>query len=486
MADPQNKTFVIVGSDGTRHRFPVGIEPERAAAIVRANETGGTTMGAQNEAPPPVYDPRWLATEGVNAGKNLLRAVAANPEKTIETVGPAAGAAGGFAIGGPVGALAGAGAGYLYGKANRAASNYAQGKPVTEGMPQSVGDLGWDIAENVGGNAVPEAVLGKVGGFLADRGLGLIGRAVAPKLSDINHMSEMGARYTPPQEVRKQIARTLVRETPKDTWSPVSDRATQSLIETARRVHVGPGSNEDLVRAVSESGASGNMAPIVGKATGDALQKSQRFNPTPHAEKQAIRARAKDYMTDPESSLTVPFENVKSGDTVGAMGEPISGAPTIERSRIPNMEADPADMLDKYRGLSAKLRGTFGLDPSQQAAQTLDKGVYRGIGESLKDMTPGLREGMQREHEIINALDALVSRSYQQSTAKPVNLYTLLGILSGNPEAIALGVGNYPIVMGGVGKSILNAGTRMTANAPDTANIYRAALLGLMSQRNPE
>jgi hypothetical protein len=483
MADPQNKTFVIVGSDGTRHRFPVGIEPERAAAIVRANETGGTTMGAQNEAPPPVYDPRWLATEGVNAGKNLLRAVAANPEKTIETVGPAAGAAGGFAIGGPVGALAGAGAGYLYGKANRAASNYAQGKPVTEGMPQSVGDLGWDIAENVGGNAVPEAVLGKVGGFLTARGRGLVGRAVAPKLSDINHMSEMGGRAATPQAVRGQIADTLLRETPKDTWSPVSDRALESLVGTARQVHSG---NEAAVRAAAEGGATANMAPIVGKATGDALHKAQKFGATPHAEKQAIRARAKDYMTDPESSLTVPFENVKSGDTVGAMGEPISGAPTIERSRIPNMEADPADMLDKYRGLSAKLRGTFGLDQSQQAAQTLDKGVYRGIGEALKDMTPGLREGMQREHEIINALDALVSRSYQQSTAKPVNLYTLLGILSSNPEAIALGVGNYPVVMAGVGRSLYNAGTRMTANAPDTANIYRAALLGLMSQRTPE
>jgi len=37
--------FVIVGSDGTEHQFPAGMDPKKAAAIVRQSEAAS--------APPP-------------------------------------------------------------------------------------------------------------------------------------------------------------------------------------------------------------------------------------------------------------------------------------------------------------------------------------------------------------------------------------------------------------------------------------------------
>jgi hypothetical protein len=86
----------------------------------------------------------------------------------------------------------------------------------------------------------------------------------------------------------------------------------------------------------------------------------------------------------------------------------------------------------------------------------------------------------------MNLLQMMVPQQYLQSGAKPVNLYTLLGTLSGNRAAIALGIGNYPYVMAGGGKSLYNAGTRIAERSGDTANLTRAILATMLANQQQD
>lgn len=446
---------------------------------------------------------RFMANTIMDVAREAYR----NPEGFIESAAPAAGTTIGAILAGPPGAVMGAGFGHLYGKMNRGVSNLSQGKNVAEGMPTTAGGAIQGLTGDLALNAGPDVALGPTLRLMRAGGKSLLGKAAAPTKSSLEGMSEMGRQGVLPQDVRGQIAETLYREAKQAReWSPISDDMARRLVQSTQKTHAG---NTGIVQEMVDTGQSLPMAPVYGEAGGFAL-KGTRAGYTPAPEQAAVRARIQEFLHAPESRMTVPYE--KHGlatrptetlanevrtvpDLAKSTVEPrvktvagesslegIETVPTVERSRIPNPEANPMDVLQAQRKLGGELRSSWGLDPAQTAAQKVDKSVYHAGGEALKNLDPRLREGMKLEHEQMNALDALVNRSFLQSNQKPINLYTLLGILGGNPAAVALGVGNYPKVMGGVGRSMMSTADRFLPATQAVSNAYRAALLGLMNQ----
>lgn len=517
------------------------IVEERPLTIVDEQPLAEPPSRGGRAMPPTFSRPQDVGPYVVQGAKNLFRAVQANPEKTIEIAGPAAGAMMGATVGGPPGALLGAGAGYLYGKANRAASNVATGKPMSAGMPQTAGAAAWEPVEAIVGNALPDLAIPKIAGVLKAAGRDIVGRSVKPPISKINDMVEMGQRGTLPQDVRSGIAQDLIDNANRGgVWSPTSDANARNVVNRLKTVH---DEGTDAVRMASEAGETQAMAPVVGEAGGYALAQARR-SPTPSPNLAGVRGRIRDYMTDPESSLTVPFQNgivSKPSGTLAnevsyASSKPFDDVPALQRvsfeqqggptslipqlkavpgdevysrvefgakggdsalegvqygpaptTRIPNPEANLLDLLEKRRYMGGELRGSYGLDATQRAAQTMDKAWYRQAGDALKDKAPGLRGAMDEEHRLMNAMEALIPAEYMAGGNKPVNLYTFLGLASGDPIPLALGIGNYPYVMGGLGKSTHNIGARMAGEMPfgpagkvsplEASNLMRAALL---------
>lgn len=407
--------------------------------------------------------------------KDLYGYVTKNPERSIEIAGPAAGATMGGAvgtivpgIGTGIGALLGAGAGYLYGKANRAASNVSQGKPVTTGMPQTPGAAAMEPIDAILGNAGPEMVLPSVVRGLRAAGTHLVGSAMHPPLSTVNNMAEMGRRGTLPMDVRKAGAVDAINLANRHgNASPVSDANVRSLVgELNTDLNAVTKGAEDL----RDAGKTLDMGPITGEAGGYAVHSVRgsqgvggSFTPTDKLP--AVRARIRAYQTDPEATTTV----------LSASGR-----------RVPNPAANPVDVLAKRRNLSGDLRGAYGLNPDNSSAMIVDKSMYRGTGEALRDASPEIGAALDREHQGMNLLQMMVPQQYLQSGAKPVNLYTLLGTLSGNPAAIALGIGNYPYVMAAGGKGLYNAGTRVAEHSGDTANLTRAILATMLANQQQD
>ena len=506
-------------------QHPQYMDPDTGKPVYFDPDTGkpvraGTSVNVATNTPrigPPKTDWANIMSGGLKkpAGwvANEIRGIASeayrNPEGFIESVAPAAGATFGAALGGPPGAVVGAGLGHLFGKMNRGASNVSTGKNVAAGMPTTAVGAAADTVGSMALNAGPDVALAPTLKLLRRGGRSLISKAASPNLSSVNNMSEMGIRGELPQDVRNQIAETLYQETKKaHEWSPVSDDMARRLMDRTKATGA---RNTEIVEGMRDAGQTLPMGPVYGEAGGFAL-KGTRAGYTPAAEQAAVRARLRELIHAPESRLTVPFEKhglaTKPTETLAhevttvpnlkastvepkfktvpgeSSFEGIETVPTVERSRIPHPSADPMDVLDAQRKLGGELRSSYGLDPTQTAAQKVDKALYHSGSESLKnlDVTGELRSGMKLEHEQLNALDALINRSYLQSNQKPINLYTLLGILGTNPSAIALGVGNYPKVMAGVGRNMMSGADRFLPATEAVSNAYRAAMLGLMNQ----
>lgn len=138
MTDDQG--IVIVAPDGSEHEFPAGMDPKRAAAIVRAQfpEGNRTLSDAQNTG--------GAAMAGVPAAANIAARVATSPTlpQTAATIGRVTGAiapmvAGGYeyglpgfmsgAVGAAKGSWAGGKTGYFTGKLIQKAA-----LPVAKGL----------------------------------------------------------------------------------------------------------------------------------------------------------------------------------------------------------------------------------------------------------------------------------------------------------------------------------------------------------------
>lgn len=449
----------------------------------------------------------WDRSWPVQTVRGAIRGYEDDPEGFIDQAGPMAGASMGMAAGGPPGAAVGAGLGYLYGKGNRAVSNLFKGKPVMTGFPKTVGEEGWNILQNWGGAVGPEIVVPGAAAALKAGGRSLVRRSIMPNRTALNHASEMAGRGTLPQDVANQVAETAHEVAGSKFWSPMSQGATRNLMSEAVK---GADANTALVRGVTDAGTTIPYAPIVGEAGGRSLA-AVKGGLTPGEVLPGVRSRLQSLMHDPESRMTVPYESwtmrpggagkvlatslpakVENGAVVqglpgAARGETMLQGIAPQRAvrttpvdmRIPNPETNPSDLLTGLRMLSGDLRANWGAKNSAQSAVAgLDKNVYHGGVDTLKDVTPGLREGMDREHRIMNALDPIINKEVQQSNAKPINLYTMLGIVGGNPSAVALGAGNWPVAMGAAGHGAWRFGEKLSGEIPwsDLAGQYTPGL----------
>src|SRR5574343_175979 len=474
------------------------------------NVSGGSgpTLSATPESKPPTVT-GYLS--------NVANYVQKHPEETIEMVAPAAGATIGGLVAGPPGAVTGATAGWAYGKANRAASNAATGKPIGTDMPKTLGDWGWDLAGDVALNSGPDVAIPGIANFLKARGVGLVSRAMRPSQSTVNHMVEMGQRGALPMDVRAKGAQTLIDTANKHgNLAPVSDKNIRSAVGDMWKAH---DDVTDVVRAGADAGDTVAMGPITGEAGGYAVHSVRGKggiggSPTPSDKLPAVRNRIKAYQSDPESTLTAPTTVYKpdvatpvSPETSVRIDFPNSELlTTAEREgitetlkprggpfkrNVPNPEANPLDLLEKRRYLGGDLRGSYGVNPDNANATIVDKAWYRATGDELKSMYPEVASNLQAEHELMNAIGMALPQEYLTSQANPLNLYTFLGAASGQPEALALGISNYPWAKSALGKGLHNLGARMGGERagaimrfktlPETtASLYRAALRSRM------
>lgn len=172
MTDEQ-PDVVIVGEDGTRHRFPGGFDPQKAAAIVR----GGAPPEQATQATPPARDGRAVLGDAVvNFGKGLFRTVRDHPVESAATAGAIAAVplTGGTSLL-PMAAAAGLGGagGAGLGLIAKAARGDADTPPTPMGVLTKMGTEGAT-------QAAMEAGGGAVGKGLEMAGRGLYRAAVRP------------------------------------------------------------------------------------------------------------------------------------------------------------------------------------------------------------------------------------------------------------------------------------------------------------------
>jgi hypothetical protein len=515
-------------------------KPDPIITLVMADGTEIDTPQSQASAAQAAWDAKYAGKTAATKATSLkatsfldtnpvtqvYRGIKADPEGFIDQAAPAAGAGLGAAAttlmgaGPAAGAFGGALAGRGYAKLNRMTANAIKGRPVLKGLPSTVAEEGQGMLGDVALNAGPELVGRAVIPPLINGGRALIRKAISPNLSSVEHMSEMAKRGTLPVDVGNQIANTVHRESGA-FWSPLSEGATRNLVNEGIK---GAEANTAAVRAVGDAGGTVNVAPMIGDAGGRSLA-TARGDWTPSEILPSIRARLQSLMHDPESRLTVPYERWTeprtpvSPDTRVMYELPGDGGALVRRAGdeglgdtlgrpekfsavVPHPTANPSDVLTSIRKISANERANWGAKSSAQSATSgLNKNLYHAGSEALKETTPGLREGMGREHELMNAIEAIVRRSTQASNATPVNLYSAMGIVGNNPTALAMGVGRYPTIMAGVGHAAMTAGERLggqralggevgdfmqgalgrPATPLDFANMYRAAILAKMT-----
>lgn len=427
-------------------------------------------------------------------GENVLRLAKqgvdyafSKPEDAIEAVGPAAGAGLGAGIGamfGGVGALPGAAigatGGYLWGKMNRGVSNVATGKPVTEGMPQSAGELTRDVAVNVAGNAVPEVAIPAVVKGLTWAGKKAIGRAVGPPSGILNKMAE--ARGRTPQEVREYLGDVSYKNNIPPTGT--------GLRKAINKVNINSAEQKGMETAAGEAGQSIDMRRVMKDTRKSSLNyrkpgasiRNIEADTRPNASIAATKAALEETATQ-HPQLSVPFESVRT------KVNPTTLVPedTVRRSSIPNPEAAPAVVGDVRRGVNAKLVDAYGLDPESKAGIVVDKAWAHNTGKALENATAdvgtrGYADIGRESHDLLNLVDALRNRSYNTAT-NPIRLYEFLGALSGNPEAIGLGMASRPGFMWNTGRGMRMQGEALAANQDTIGNLYRAAMLSMMGNQ---
>lgn len=166
--EQQQPSVVIVGDDGTRHRFPPGFDPQKAAEIVR----GGTQTQAapQAAAPTDARDGRAVLGDAVvNFGKNVLRKIVDHPVESAATAGAIAAVplTGGTSLI-PMAAAAGLGGagGAGLGLIAKAARGDADTPPTAMGVLSRIGEEG----------AIQAGM--EMGGGLAGKGLEAAGRGL--------------------------------------------------------------------------------------------------------------------------------------------------------------------------------------------------------------------------------------------------------------------------------------------------------------------
>jgi len=135
------------------------------------------------------------------------------------------------------------------------------------------------------------------------------------------------------------------------------------------------------------------------------------------------------------------------------------------------------------RGVNMKLVDAYGTDPETKAGIVVDKAWAHATGKSLENVTEGTGKRAysdigRESHDLLNLVDAIRQRSYNTAT-NPVRLYEFLGAISGNPQAVGLGIASRPSMMWKFGR-----GSRIMGEGAQAINpaLLRAALLARLGQ----
>lgn len=255
-----DETFVIVGPDGTEHEFPVGMDPKRAAAIVRGEGQAKPTQSPVPENPGILGSIKHAFATADPMGRGVVPEMSGNPQvaqqqaaDTMESwarqVGPAVVLSG-------VGMAAPAVPG-LMGKALGFGAK-VMNDPLGA---MAVGATTGGMANGMSG-AISGGMAGLLGGRRIGRELGRLSTKVTPAAKAAPQVAKAAApaaRMTPQQMLAQEIDYRLTDAVPIDAITRDISRKGGSILEAGESI---PGLADRVAQATKAAKASGNWDEV--------------------------------------------------------------------------------------------------------------------------------------------------------------------------------------------------------------------------------
>lgn len=353
-----------------------------------------------------------------------------DPAGALPSVGAQVGALAGTLVNPGLGSVAGASAG---GAAGRALQNYIKAKPIGEGV---VGDA---VAQGAM-QAVPV-----VGRGLKAAGRSIYAKALRPAASDMRKMAE-SAGGALEHDVRGYLA-----DVGLSNRLPIHHSGLQRAEALKDQLEAG------IQQKLEASNAQIDMPAVVDDAERYLAGKFGGQN-IPQEDMATVTGRMGMFKSNP--ALQKPVFRTPP-ETRGVMGERIGpgrSGPVQDGTVFANRQ--PVAKINAMRVASNKnVKDKFGSLGS--AGVETEKAISRAESEAVKGAVPGVRDDFKKWHDLINFQKALVRTAGNAENAQPVRLYELLGILSGNPAAMGLGVMSRPAAQGFAGQATYNLGDRL-------------------------
>ena len=453
---------VIIGNDGTEHRFPSGFDPKRAAAIVRQQEggaggvrstfqrlsdldaaikrkavqlpydlgvgalkgAGGTAVGLGSlvhklpyvsEAVDALYR---LADVNANsrsamAAPNITRtALGLDPTNTTQSVGRAAEQIGEFFIPGA--------------QAEKAAATVAS--RVAPRVPQAlraVADLAPYVVTQAaasgavtaaqGGSTTIGAVTGAAGPLLSAGGakvaqvvgnaaVPLVRAAIKPTVSAMKQQA--GASVTGINAQANVLAKFII-----DKRLTTPDKAEAIIADAEREL-------QRLVQGVTTA----TDAPQRAARYLDALKRSAAKQGLGASDVAAIAAKQRELLKASPLSEDVVKTVMKPSPSglVTASGQPVM-VPTPVKTRALRTDVSPAEALDVARSTSRwSTRRQYG--ELKGASVEADKAVERASRDAVKAAVPGAKDQLQLQGQAIKAKQVLDRKAFREANRDAVSL----------------------------------------------------------------
>jgi hypothetical protein len=403
--------------------------------------------------------------------KALYDNVSNDPASVAPTVGAMVGSAVGSRIGGAKGASTGAMVG---GGAGKVVENVVKGEPWSQGMVDRA------AAEGAG-----EGVVRLAGKGLKAVGRTLVGKALAPNLSEVRHMMESAGTYA--RDVEKSLADRLIR-----------DRINVNASGTRKVMDQLAASHERAANVVDTLNSQGTT--IDGMAHSRAVANDVFHRVPPNGTDPAIRAGSSasgnlaaarnelsSLFTDPKSIMTSTVNPAEFSPRTlrGALGEqvtePVAGAAvTTPSTAIPIKTAH-----QQMTALGSELKGQYGAAaPKHDWATKVDMAARSDLSKRIQnaDPTGEVARLFKDEHELMNLLTVMGRRTFDDAKKTPLNLYQFMGAASQDPATFALGTMSRPAIMSRVGRYAVDAGNV----AEVIPQIIRAAMLAKLKNEQPQ
>jgi hypothetical protein len=350
-------------------------------------------------------------------------------------------------VGGQIGSYFGAPGAAAGGGIGRFAANAIKGDPLTEGV---AGDAAMQGAIN----AIPLA-----GKPLIKAGTAFYRKTLAPVASDLAKIAKSNAIPALDAAANKLAETGISRRIPISRGGVrKADRLITELDDAGR----------GLVTDAAKAGATVNPADIR-KETYSHLR--GRFGPQAQTfaegDMAAARQKAAEFSRNPTLST--------------AALDPATGTPV--RTLKPEVPVDVMD--DLRRGTMRGVRDKYGqgikdagTEAEKAFAHSEREAVTKAVDATVPAGQPNLSSLRGQEKELLDLSKSLVRRQTNAANANLFRLYEFLGLLSGNPRAVALGTVTRPWVASRTAIGMSDVGRAAQATNP---TYVRAALLSLLN-----